>query len=67
VHYWRGKIFDRCIVRHRRAITCGLTLFLCNNLTPRGLWRRQATSISAWAISSMMTEEGYIIYIKRND
>ena len=23
VHYWCGKIFDRCIVRHRRAITCG--------------------------------------------
>jgi hypothetical protein len=22
--YWRRKIFDRCIARYRRAITCGL-------------------------------------------
>ena len=24
VHYWRRKIFDRCIARHRGAMTCGL-------------------------------------------
>jgi hypothetical protein len=29
VHYWRRKIFDRCIARHRHAITCGLLGLRC--------------------------------------
>jgi hypothetical protein len=30
VHYWRRKIFDRCIARHRHAITCGLSGQRCS-------------------------------------
>ena len=30
VHYWCGKIFDRCIVQYRRAITCVLLGRRCN-------------------------------------
>ena len=32
VHYWRRKIFDRCIARHRPAITCG---YLADDATSR--------------------------------
>ena len=36
VHYWCGKIFDRCIVRHRRAMTCVLLGRRCDVTSRKG-------------------------------
>ena len=36
VHYWRRKIFDRCLVRHRRAVTCVLLGRRCNVTSRKG-------------------------------
>src|SRR6266480_2470471 len=43
---WCGKIFDRCIVRYRRAITCVLLGRRCN-VTPR-----KVGSVHGWAFAT---------------
>ena len=39
MHYWRGKIFDRCFAGHRRAITFGLLGPQCSVMSPTSATR----------------------------